>query len=255
VVDQVLQIDTPENVVFGYEVAGLGTRFLAALIDTLILAAAYGLVLLGGIITAAQVANLAEVAASLVLALVGLAAFTLLWGYYIFFETIWNGQSPGKRVLNIRVIRMDGTPIGMAEAAVRNLVRIVDFLPVSYGVGVITMFANGRSRRLGDLAAGTVVVFGQEEVTLESLTPAPSSGIRRIEPPDTSLPVERLSEDDVVMAEMYLARRRDLVNREDVLSSVIEKITTAMGVEPPATTEEREQFLVKVLKARRASRV
>jgi hypothetical protein len=103
------------------------------------------------------------------LAVYALIAFGFLWGYYIFFETLWDGQTPGKRRARLRVIRSDGLPIGFAEAAIRNLVRMVDFLPAYYGVGVVAMFVDGRSRRLGDLAAGTLVVRDKGMITLESL--------------------------------------------------------------------------------------
>ncbi|MEK7327557.1 MAG: RDD family protein, partial [Chloroflexota bacterium] len=91
-------------------------------------------------------------------AIFGLISFAFFWGYYILFEMLWNGQSPGKRWVGLRVIRTDGTPITLTESIIRNLVRLVDFLPAYYGVGVVTMFINEQSRRLGDLAAGTLVV-------------------------------------------------------------------------------------------------
>ncbi len=104
---------------------------------------------------------------SWIVAILGLISFILLWGYYIFFEILWNGQSPGKRWVGLRVIRIDGTPITLSESIIRNLVRIIDFLPTAYGVGVVTMFINTNSRRVGDLAAGTIVVHDREAKGLE----------------------------------------------------------------------------------------
>ena len=174
-------IDTPENVSFGYEVAGIGSRFVAALIDNLIL----GVLLVGlNIVLVVALASLAgdtssvdvdlaqpeeSWVAGLVIALYALLNFAIWWGYYMLFEWLWHGQTLGKRRAGIRVVRIDGVPVSFVPVAVRNLVRVVDFLPMGYAVGVITMFCNSQSRRLGDFAAGTLVVKDQGELTLESL--------------------------------------------------------------------------------------
>lgn len=88
----------------------------------------------------------------------GVVVFVLFWGYYIVFEVTTNGQSLGKRVLGLRVIKEGGYPVTFADSAIRNLVRIVDFLPFCYGVGLLSMLINRDWRRLGDLAAGTLVI-------------------------------------------------------------------------------------------------
>src|SRR5262245_54568432 len=146
---------------FGYEVAGIGSRFLAALIDTLLIGAlqivVYMIVLVFIGATLEQ-NGLSSLSAWVVGGLV-LISFFLLWGYYIFFELLWNGQTPGKRVVGLRVIKTDGRPITAVESLVRNLVRLVDFMPTSYGVGIVTMFITEQSQRLGDMAAGTLVIF------------------------------------------------------------------------------------------------
>ena len=148
--DEFLNIDTPENVVFGYEVVGIGSRFLAALVDTTIIAlllVAANVILfffLTRSIPGFDIAN------SFIIGLLSLIGFAFFWGYYIFFEMRWNGSSPGKRQVGIRVIRADGTPITLAESVIRNLVRLVDFLPAAYGLGLVTMFIDGKARRLGD---------------------------------------------------------------------------------------------------------
>ena len=94
----------------------------------------------------------------LALALYALLNFAVFWGYYMLFELLWSGQTPGKRVAKTRVLRTDGNPARTSEVAVRNLVRIVDFLPALYAIGFIVMFFNRQSRRLGDYAAGTLVI-------------------------------------------------------------------------------------------------
>ncbi len=151
---------TPENVELTYTTAGLGSRFLALLIDTIIAGVLMVVVLLIGLGSAAGAAVTGgESAASAVYALVVIAVFLILFGYFIFFEGVWRGQTPGKRVLGIRVIRDDGLPENFTANVIRNVVRVVDALPGTYAVGVVAMFVSKRSKRLGDMAAGTLVVY------------------------------------------------------------------------------------------------
>jgi uncharacterized RDD family membrane protein YckC len=182
--DEEFTISTPEQVAFHYETAGIGSRFVASLLDHLIIfsvlffltCAAFSLIPALG-----AAASLGEEAISagayLVLAILVLINFLVFWGYFALFEIVWQGRTPGKRAGRLRVIRESGQPIGAGESIVRNLVRIVDFLPVFYGVGLITMFINKDSRRLGDFAAGTIVVRESEEVGLHNVRvsePVPS---------------------------------------------------------------------------------
>jgi hypothetical protein len=116
-----------------------------------------------------------------------LAVFIVIWGYYIICEMVTGGASPGKRALGLRVIRDNGLPINFTNSLLRNLVRIVDFLPWCYGVGLVTMFVSGRSQRLGDLAAGTLVVRIEEDATMPvSSTPA-FVGTGRLSPRERQL--------------------------------------------------------------------
>ncbi|MCB9148371.1 MAG: RDD family protein [Caldilineaceae bacterium] len=178
-------IETPENVTFGYEVAGIGSRFVGALVDTLVLTLALIIlnVVLLGLLTVFSSFNTnvfsrlddatMDWTTGVVLAIFALLNFVLLWGYYILFELIWNGQTPGKRVAKTRVVRMDGNPIRFWDNVIRNLVRFIDFMPSAYGVGLITMFCNRHARRLGDFAAGTLVVKEQPELALENIAARP----------------------------------------------------------------------------------
>jgi uncharacterized RDD family membrane protein YckC len=165
-----LTIETPEQIGIEFEVAGLGSRFLAALVDLLCMlvfligALALAISAMGGRRPLEQISdNMAKSetvtkglgASGTILIL--LSVFLVQWGYYIICEMLMNGASPGKRVMGLRVIRDDGTPLGFAQSLLRNLVRIVDFLPWGYGVGLVAVFVSSRSQRLGDLAAGTLV--------------------------------------------------------------------------------------------------
>lgn len=177
-------IDTPENVSFGYEVAGIGSRFIGALIDTIILGV---LLLLLNIALIVLITNLPDSGdaldleannnwvAGLMIAVYALLNFAIVWGYYIAFEWLNNGQSPGKRVARTRVVQLDGSPVSALGAVVRNLVRVIDFLPGGYGVGLVVMFTNNRSRRLGDFAAGTLVVRDQGEIRLADVLAPPTA--------------------------------------------------------------------------------
>jgi uncharacterized RDD family membrane protein YckC len=146
------EVITSEKVPFTYQVAGLGSRFLAALADLGVL-----LVLL--IIGALAGSALELARPGLGTAFIALWLFCLMFGYFLLFEWLWLGQTPGKRLLNIRVIQWRGTRVGFAQAAVRNLIRLIDLLPGVYGVGFLVSACNAEGRRLGDLAAGTLVVY------------------------------------------------------------------------------------------------
>jgi uncharacterized RDD family membrane protein YckC len=174
-------IDTPENVSFGYEIAGIGSRFLSGLIDSvfLVLAITFLNIVLAALL---EWANADQVAATLIgeetdvtwvagliLAIYTLINFILIWGYFVIFELAWNGQTPGKRWAKLRVVRVNGNPAGFLDVVIRNLVRMVDFLPVGYGLGLTVMFFNQQARRLGDFAAGTIVIKERAGLALDTL--------------------------------------------------------------------------------------
>src|SRR5579863_5870946 len=160
-----LSIETPELVAIEMPLAGIGSRFIALLVDTLIWAA--GLLLLGLVFYAISpaVEAFSQISYQWQVAIWFFAIFLLNWGYFTLFEAFCNGQTPGKRVARIRVIQRSGRPIGFFESLARNLVRYVDQIPFFYAVGVITMFVTRQHQRLGDLAAGTLVVRDREQET------------------------------------------------------------------------------------------
>ena len=174
-------IDTPENVTFGYEVAGIGSRFIGVLVDTLIVIIAWMLLSIASflaLVLATGVNNAINIGGSgseqgwiggIIAGGYIILNFILFWGYFIVFEYIWNGQTPGKRVAKIRVLGLDGNPLTIMQNLVRNLVRIADFFPFAYAVGLVTMFFNRHARRLGDFAAGTIVVKDHGELSLSDL--------------------------------------------------------------------------------------
>ena len=245
--DEMLRIDTPENVAFGYTVAGIGSRFLAALVDTTLIVL-LELMVVGASAYAFNAAKLMDSLGAWASAIFGLIAFLLFWGYYIFFEIIWNGQSPGKRWAGLRVIRTDGTPVTLAESIIRNLVRFIDFLPFGYGIGVIAMFVNDQARRLGDLAAGSLVVHDGGEISVQAIA-SRSRVVIPIDLPllEADLPLERLEQQDIQLLEDFLSRRSELVNAQSLAIQILQRLYTRMGQEPPENTDRPVGQLLAIL--------
>lgn len=242
-INETLNIDTPENVTFAYDIAGIGSRFTAALIDTaiiIVLQVVTNLLVLLVISRGGGSGSLEDLASidTWVIALVGLISFLFLWGYYIFFEMLWNGQTPGKRVVKLRVIRTDGTPITLTESVIRNLVRLVDFLPAFYGIGTVAVFVNRQTRRLGDLAAGTLVVREKDQqITLKDLAAmhfAASPQAHNADPGDQlslTYPVDRLNYQDIQMIESFVQRQKELVNRVAIAGQLRKRLLEKMAVQ------------------------
>lgn len=170
--DARIDIVTPENIAFQYRLAGPFSRLLAYLIDALIRALAIAM-LAGALMMTGGMTGLLGLGLGATL----LAWFVLEWFYGGLFETYWNGQTPGKRMMNLRVVTVDGRPINALQAVLRNLLRAVDGLPMidvfalfsgaapeanifpSFLVGLVACTMNGRFQRLGDLACGTMVII------------------------------------------------------------------------------------------------
>lgn len=150
-------LETPENIELRFDIAGLGTRFCAIVIDHVpIVILTIALTVLAYFVFSAW---LQGPAGAMRLGMVSLSILvTLMFGYFLVFEWLMRGQTPGKKIIKIRVIRDDGTPVTIYEVFVRNVLRLVDFLPGFYTVGVLFMFPSRLCRRLGDIAAGTIVI-------------------------------------------------------------------------------------------------
>jgi uncharacterized RDD family membrane protein YckC len=149
---------------FDYQVAGLGTRAVAQILDLLIVAG----ILLAMVLVAAGVGAYTR-SQPLVTLFFVLGSFVVIFGYFWISEAIWSGQTLGKKAFRLRAAGDQGEPLTLAQAGIRNIVRIVDFLPYGYGIGLIVLFANGKGKRLGDLAAGTIVVKDSDSVQLWQL--------------------------------------------------------------------------------------
>jgi len=254
-----LTIDTPEQLALDFPLAGIGSRFLALALDTLI-QMAIGIVL--GIALVVLTVAVGSVSSSpdsgwWIVAIWILAYFVLQFGYFAIFESIWNGQTIGKRQMQIRVIKDDGRPITVYDAVARNLLRLVDSLPGIYGVGIVSMIFSKQNKRLGDYVAGTVVVH---EKKLEGFLPATvtaaaptASDSAPLSTPATSFGVAKLSAAEVKLVETFLDRRADL--NDGVRRSAARQIADRVGSTLSVPHEERrspETFLEEVLAERRS---
>jgi uncharacterized RDD family membrane protein YckC len=143
-----IRLETPEGVDLALQLAGVGSRFASAMLDHLVqLAGLVGLAVLFG-----------SMGSPLASASFAVTAFALIFGYDVAFETLAAGRTPGKRVSGLRVVRVTGEPVTFLVAVVRNLMRLIDFLPAVYLAGITSILVTQRNQRLGDLAAGTLVV-------------------------------------------------------------------------------------------------
>ncbi|HUT78285.1 MAG TPA: RDD family protein [Polyangia bacterium] len=196
-------VETPEQIRFDFELAGVAPRLLAYLLDLLIRAGIVSVLalVLGMIVGWAS----AELATGLILVIL----FAIEWGYHTLLEWLWNGATPGKKALGIRVVRADGVGLDFTRSALRNLLRAADIFPLFYAAGLATMILGGRQRRLGDLAAGTMVVR-VERARLAALPPLPTEATPL--PPGT-LRELGLRSRDVTLIDGFF-RRRQLLSAE-----------------------------------------
>jgi uncharacterized RDD family membrane protein YckC len=159
---------TPEAVPVWLDVAGIGSRTVATILDSLILS----IVLIG---VALAIAQLPPDDGALIEVLATVAFLSVFWGYYMLFEGLWRGRTPGKAAQRIRVVRADGQPAGWVQITVRNLLRPIDLLPGYYILGGVFVLVTRRSQRLGDLAAGTIVVRDRRAPVPATLVHAPAA--------------------------------------------------------------------------------
>lgn len=228
-------IRTPENVTFEHELAGIGSRALAWAVDVLVMTAL--------VVTASQiVVRLADVAGALAMALLLLAVFLVQWWYTALCEWWWNGRTVGKRIVGLRTLDQRGVPIDFMQSVIRNLVRIVDLLPGLYLVGGASALVDRHGRRLGDIAAGTIVVRERKAPAPSVVVPPSERYNSFVDDPSIALAVRRITapERDVMVSlslrreELPLAVRRELFTR---LATHLEK---RLGVaRPPFFSEEK----------------
>ena len=163
--DRTLEIRSPESVAFSYELAGLGSRFLALIVDQAIQIIVIIAIFAGILLAASRIAGhpvrqviSEQTALSIAVAIIIAIVFLVLFGYFVAFEALWNGQTPGKRLLGLRVVRDGGYPIDFGASLIRNLIRVGEQLVFYYLISAISALISPENKRIGDIAAGTIVV-------------------------------------------------------------------------------------------------
>jgi uncharacterized RDD family membrane protein YckC len=251
VVDK-LTIETPEQTPLVFTIAGVGSRFLALALDTLI-QVGLGIVLgIGGAFVIRGLATFGETATLLGAAVLFFLFFLLYFGYYAFFEIIWNGQTPGKRKASIRVIKDSGRPLTPAETIGRNLMRIVDWLPSLYAVGIVSALVTKENKRLGDLLVGSLVV---RESSFAELRPATwQTAEASANPPPAPLGASELSPEDISVIDAFLSRRLDLEFdvRARMAAEILRRVKPKLTL-PPDRTWSNEKTLEMIAYERRAT--
>jgi uncharacterized RDD family membrane protein YckC len=231
--EETLIIETPERVPLAFALASIGNRFLAVAIDHTIqylgmLLIAVVFLFSAGVFTSDDptfIDNLGSDTPKWIIAVMIIVVFFLFTGYFAFFEWLWDGQTPGKRLMKLRVIREDGRPITLWEAIARNLLRIFDAIPgfaiPIYSIGLIVVFLSSRDQRVGDMFAGTVVI---RERTDEAPTfaetfsnPVADAAFRRVQQ-RTSFDsnISSITDSEIEVVESFLRRRWDLTDRQRI---------------------------------------
>lgn len=230
--EETLIIETPERVPLEFALASIGNRFLAVAIDHFIqflsiFITAWMFLSISGLSDSfgESAKGLLDEMPKWVLAIMIIVLFALFAGYFIFFEWLWNGQTPGKRLLKLRVIRDDGRPVTFWEALARNLLRIFDAFPgfviPVYSVGLIVIFISRRDQRIGDIFAGTVVIRERaaEAPTFEEVfsNPLSDAAFRRVQKrTEFQADVSLLTENEIAVVETFLRRRWDLSDNQRI---------------------------------------
>jgi uncharacterized RDD family membrane protein YckC len=265
--DESVFISTPDHVSLEFELAGPGSRFSAYVIDfilnVLLIVVIFVVVFLTGGLFAlrslvASSQGTSSWGVSWILAFLVFIIFLINWGYYVFFEGLWQGSTPGKKRIGIRVVRQDGLPIGFREAALRNLVRAADMLPPPcYLLGGIVMYFDPLGRRLGDMLAGTYVVV--EKFALADQGASGAAWATRVEQGRSrqalTLPRGMISAQQIGLIEQFLARRHQLSQeRRGVLVwQIAEPLLSMLGEDRDSLarsadrTDRCEQLLLQVL--------
>jgi len=215
--DSRIEIETPENIDLYLTPAGIWSRGLAYAIDFGIRFLCYAITGITLLILFRKTGQ-----SGIVLGLYLIGIFVLEWFYAVLFEVLRNGQTPGKKRLNLKVVQQDGTPIGWASSITRNFLLIVDFLPFLYATAIVSIFSSKHFQRVGDLAAKTLVVYAPTPFkhTLEN-----AKGQRTLSP----IPLKKSEQQAFIsfaqrQKSFSVARQKELAN---ILTPLIKKTDDA----------------------------
>jgi uncharacterized RDD family membrane protein YckC len=222
--DRTLRVKTPESIAFSYELAGLGSRFLAVAIDVAIqtlvmIGIIWGLVYAGTHMSAAAMRDASTASKfeeSLAIAFIITIIFVIYFGYFIIFETFWNGQTPGKKLMGLRVVRDGGYPADFASIAIRNVIRVGEAVAGLYAISAVAALMSPENKRLGDMAAGTLVVRDTAAAKLAAILE---------EPPDAARPI-MLTAEERSLIDLFVVRRQGMApgNRAVMAARIAERV-------------------------------
>ncbi len=177
--DRIVSVRTPESISFAFELAGLGSRFLAVMLDLLVQVAVLAALVFGLSYASTRLPHIklheGTLAQSIGIAFVVAIVFLIFFGYFILFEAYWDGRTPGKKLLGIRVVRDGGYPLDAGSAAIRNIVRVAEAAAGFYALSAISTLLSPENKRLGDYAAGTIVVRESPSVRPADLAVRPAA--------------------------------------------------------------------------------
>lgn len=269
-----ISIATPEGVDLELTLAGLGSRSVARLVDQAIqlavLLAVSVLATLAG--SGSQsgtgdgpLGGTGDGGAALALAVAVVVVFLVQFGYDVAFEVLASGRTPGKRWSGLRVVRVDGAPVGFVTSAVRNLLRLVDALPGIYTVGMVAVFASRRNQRLGDMAAGTVVVRERRgprktaasfptttATTTTTTTATTTTGARPAPAERAAWDVSAVTTEELATVRRFLDRRRGLTPEARASLALELAARLRPKVVGPTPDGDPETFLEEVAAAKAA---
>lgn len=236
--DQQIEIETPEQVAFSYTIAGVGSRAAAALLDYAICLLLFFALL---VVLAIPARQLGDASGAWIFAVFVLLQFVVLWGYYVLFEGLNDGQTPGKRQLGLRVVMDGGYSVTFSASAVRNLVRMLDLQPVfSYLIGLVAVALSKSGKRLGDHAAGTIVVHERVVSLAASSVPA------------RALPHALLTDEEFGLLERYALRRQAL--DPDRRREFADRLAARFRDRMPHDTGGSQAFALRLFEHERAAR-
>jgi uncharacterized RDD family membrane protein YckC len=227
-------IHTPDGIELDLPLAGVASRTLAGVLDLILLLGFWAVVSLSLFVGVDVMST--DITGSVFIAVMVFMMFLSYWGYGVFWEFVLRGQTPGKRVLGIRVIRQDGMTAGFKDLLLRNLLRAVDMQPgLCYAVGIFSIMRDQNGRRLGDIVSGTLVVA--DSLKEVNTTRAGAAWAARAEQGKAheavKLPGGSLSARHLAMVEQYLERRSGLndARREELARRIVGSFKEILGSE------------------------
>jgi uncharacterized RDD family membrane protein YckC len=238
---------SPEKVYFSFDLAGIGSRFVALIIDNIIqYLLLFFLLAIGFFIATLSGEDFLTliIDSSYLLVIVILSVFAIFYGYFIFFEIIWSGQTPGKRFAKIRVVKDNGGTVNVSSVLIRNTIRVIDALPTSHAIGLITILVNKKNQRLGDMAAGTIVIREKAYDIPQTL---------EIDPREFSwsgtlkLKIHKVTEEEFAMLKSFLLRypSMDKQAAEVTLNKLRDFFASKLEI-PEAEINDPWQFLQQI---------